>query len=516
MILSNKKLQMIFFPIISGVLLSLSFSIEKLWVICFVALIPLFYAIFKFAINKKRTFLIMLLFSLAYYIPLMQWVYQVHCKLPFSKNVSYLILFICTILIGVVQSKYYIVSTFFYSHLRRNKFYDVITFSVLFVFGEYLMERTPWIAFPWGKISAIPTSFVPFIQSASLFGDKFISLIVLLVNGFLAYGIFKLKNKKSFIKYASVALLIFVINISYGLIKLKMPRNPKNPYGVMVVQGNYSGLNKWESSLTEMFKTYIDLTYNNIDDNTKIVIWPETAVPTMLIKESYYEKELLKLAKEKDVTIIAGFFTESSEDKAFNSLVAFYPDGKMSEPYKKAVLAPFGEYFPLGDIVKKFIPPLRELVETMSIVSVGKENKSISAREGEVGCIICYESIFRKSAFKNIENGSEILAIASNDSWFGETSALRQHFSHAILRAVESNRFVIRSSNTGVSAIISPNGEIMCKADFFEQTTCKHMVYNINQNTLIFNVDILYIVSLLVFIGTVISFLIRKLLPKNR
>ena len=345
------------------------------------------------------------------------------------------------------------------------------------------MENTPFLAFPWGKIEVIATEFTPFIQSASIFGGMFISFLILIINGGLAFIIINYKNKKKIVFAFVVISLIFITNITVGILRIKN-ENKALEFKALVVQGNYSGLSKWKSSTSEMFDTYLKLTRDGVDKDTKLVLWPETAIPTRFYKNENYENELFKLANELNVTIIVGCYTEDNSEQCYNSLLAISPNKIISKPYCKQILAPFGEYFPFGELFKKMLPDFCDIINKNSGNFAGKNTTIIDTPVGKIGGVICYESIFTNISVNNVNNCAEILTVASNDSWFGKSVALYQHHSHSIMRAVETNRFVLRASNTGISSIISPFGEVVNSAKPFVATSCKDYIYLNNEKTL--------------------------------
>ena len=461
-----------FLCVISGIVLSVSFTYKHLWFLCMFCLVPLFYVILKYEFKTKTMLKYMFLFQLGYYVPLMMWLLNMSVLLPFSNTKSRLILFSATVFIGILQGFYISLATVFFAKAKTNTLSDVFLFSLLFVLGEWFMEHTPIIAFPWGKLGVIATPFKSFIQSASIFGGMFISFLILIINGTLAYIIINHKYSEKTLTAIIITGMIFTVNLAFGYTRIKSEVKGK-PVKAMVVQGNFSGLDKWHSSSKDMFEVYLNLTRQNARKDTKLIIWPETAVPTSFCTESCYCTELKKLSEELNATIVSGFFIceEKDNKKYYNALIAFLPDGTISDSYCKQVLAPFGEYFPLGNYLARRFPALSELIESSSGVSRGDKTKVLEADNSKIGAIICYESIFTKMSVENSRQGADILVVASNDSWFGESPALYQHFSHSIMRAVESQKYVVRASNTGISAIISPFGEVISSASPFKKTT---------------------------------------------
>ncbi|MFY9381786.1 MAG: apolipoprotein N-acyltransferase, partial [Eubacteriales bacterium] len=129
--------------------------------------------------------------------------------------------------------------------------------------------------------------------------------------------------------------------------------------------------------------------------------------------------------------------------------------------YYKRHLVPFGEYVPLQKFIETVIPPLANLVMTRDPVLPGTNSAVHITPYGKIGSLICFDSIYENLSADSVRDGAEIIAISTNDSWFDGTVALRQHVAQAVLRAIETDRYILRSANTGISCVISPSGDIL-------------------------------------------------------
>ncbi len=486
--------------LVSGIILSVAFTFRNAWWLCFIGLVPLMLVILGTKYNAHRLVRYIFTFSLGYYVPLMMWIFEISAILPISKGFAYFLLTIGIILIGLLQGTYLALATIVFPKIKSGGFRDIIFFSALFVLGEFFQEYTPLIAFPWANIAVIATDFTPFIQSASLFGGLFISFLIIFMNGCIAYKILHFRERRKVIFAFAVMLIVFLSNTAYGYVRINLEK-PRDGFDALVVQGNHSGLNKWSTTTETMFDEYVSLTKKGATPGTKLVVWPETAIPTDFFSHPELQKELVNLAQELDTTLLVGFFINEGGDQSYNSMIAVSPSGEISKPYHKQILAPFGEYFPLGNFFKKLLPMLSEVIDNSSGVLKGEAAEVIDTPLAKIGGIICYESIFSRVSRDSVKGGAEILAIGSNDSWFGETSALYQHYSHAIMRAVETKRFVLRASNTGISAIISPFGEVKSYAAPFVATYSSADVNLISERTLYSKIgDIIIIPCVIIFL----------------
>ena len=130
-------------------------------------------------------------------------------------------------------------------------------------------------------------------------------------------------------------------------------------------------------------------------------------------------------------------------------------------------LVPFGEYVP------SWVPWLHKLVPDIGNFRPAQDSGTISLTVNDnplhIGLLICYESIFAAAMRQRLEHGPNLLAVLTNDAWYGQSPAARQHLQAPRLRGVESGRFVMRAANTGVSAIIAPDGTLASTIDWWQQ-----------------------------------------------
>lgn len=255
-------------------------------------------------------------------------------------------------------------------------------------------------------------------------------------------------------------------NLLYGA--LAVPPETKKTTQALLVQGNYSDSKKWREDINSTYERYESLTLNGLTPQTGIVIWPETAVTTVLNDNPWLQDSLRELASQNNITIITGAFdsqlNQQGQREYYNALYVITPDGNISEPYYKQALVPVGEFIPFEKAVAIILPwvsELRALEGTYFPLAFGSENMIFQIPEGKISGIICYESIIPHIAREQSAMGSELLVMITNDSWFGTSAALTQHLAHAQMRAVENGKYLVRAGNTGITAIISPLGEII-------------------------------------------------------
>jgi len=137
-----------------------------------------------------------------------------------------------------------------------------------------------------------------------------------------------------------------------------------------------------------------------------------------------------------------------------DSVTGFYLNA-----YDKMQLVPFGEYLPLvGNI-----PFLRNIIFNIGDMTRGEKQTLFQCEGHQFGVMICFESTFPYLARRLAKNGAAFLTVVTNDGWFGMTSALEMHLSHAVFRAIETRRNVVQCANTGISAMVDSKGRIVGK-----------------------------------------------------
>jgi apolipoprotein N-acyltransferase len=364
------------------------------------------------------------------------------------------------------------------------------------------------------NISVALVRFLPFLQTASLFGNGIITFIT--VFSCCCIGLFLIdKQKKVLIKTASIVL---TFNLVLGSIIFIIPEKRGKEVSACVIQGNVTMGEKWQFGvLTSVIKEHENLIRSALNENDcDVVLMAETVFPATYSKNGLIHQTLSKIAKEYNVTIIFGVILKAEDDGSYNAMMAIYPDGSTSEPYIKRQLVPFGEKLPSFDLMGKIVPALRELEGGSSYVE-GTESINIPSHDGTIyGPLVCYDSVFPEFSRENVLNGAEIIAVSTNDSWYKDGKAVRQHQSQSCIRAIEAGRYVFRSANTGISCVINSKGKISEESEILKKDYVCAMGYEMNHKTLyvLFGNTSLYFSF--IFIGILFLCKIYKKVIKER
>ncbi len=238
---------------------------------------------------------------------------------------------------------------------------------------------------------------------------------------------------------------------------------PSQPVRVGFVQP-YATM-KWEQSEVEAnLRRVWEETRNLKEDAPEIILWPESATPVPVIGSLGLKEGVENLAAYMGVPILMGNMAFLESEGVYENGV-FWVDpskGLAEEYYVKRKLVPFGEFIPF----RRYIPFVETFVPISLDCRPGERAYNFyfedrgSGNEIEIGPLICYEDVFPNIARETVRAGADWLFVATNNSWYGEEAGAYQHANHAVIRAVENRRPVLRSGNGGWSGWIDEWGNI--------------------------------------------------------
>ncbi len=359
--------------------------------------------------------------------------------------------------------------------------------ACLWTFFEWIQTLT-WAGVPWGKLALTQTGFLWGIQCASLLGSYLVCFIMVFVSGLAAGALEQLffkKNRRFSLVIASVALAVFTLNFVFGAVRVETfnPEKLGKSVKAAAVQGNISSSEKWNSTPVYTIDVFEDLTFEAARQGAKLILWPETALPYVLNSNDILKDYLNGLSNQTGASVLAGTFTEN-EDGSVSNVICLSENGELSENfYSKRRLVPFGEFVPMQRVVEFLVPPLARLSAVRTTLVPGTDTAVFDTKYGNVGCLICFDSIYDSLALDTARDGAQLICISTNDSWFKDSSALYEHNRHARLRAVESGRYVVRSASTGISSVISPVGKVESFLGPMEKGVVASDVYMIDKPT---------------------------------
>lgn len=236
------------------------------------------------------------------------------------------------------------------------------------------------------------------------------------------------------------------------------PRPAGNAVAVAVLQPGTTLEEKWDPSDSAGIADRVwRLTREAASAGARVVLWPESAVPYSLERDPSYRRLVETLAHQLQVTIVLNSIGHTSDGGYTNAAYVVTPAGVEKRRYDKIRLVPFGEYVPLvGRLAFA-----RALVREVGHFTPGHDARPLAAEPLQMGMAICYEIVFPDLVASEVRKGAQVLGTLTNDGWYGYSWAPTQHFAQAVLRAVETRRWVVRAALTGISGFIDTRGRVV-------------------------------------------------------
>ncbi len=332
----------------------------------------------------------------------------------------------------------------------------LLLFPGLYVLLEWLRG---WLftGFPWLKLgyTQIDGPLAGYAPIAGVYG---LSLLVALSGGLL-WCLIRLHSRG---RAAALAGLLAIWLGGLGLQRIAWTWPAGEPFQATVVQANIPQATKWDpDALVGIMDAYVDLTLEHLDSG--LILWPETAIPDFLhqVREALIEP-LAERARREGVEIVIGIPTmNTATGHYYNGLLSI---GSQEDLYAKRHLVPFGEFMPF----KSWLVPLARAFEVpMSDFSAGdKERPLLRVGPWVAGASICYEDVYPELVAQALPQARYLINV-SNDAWFGDSLAPHQHLQMARMRALETGRYMVRATNTGISAIVDERGRTIGQVPSF-------------------------------------------------
>jgi apolipoprotein N-acyltransferase len=298
----------------------------------------------------------------------------------------------------------------------------------------------------------------PLVGFAPVLGVYGIGVLLAISAGLLGYVVTQPR------RWFWLGLIATIYGVGVGLRAVEWSTSSGKELRVALIQGNVAQAIKW--SIEERQKTltlYASLTqpYWGAD----LIVWPETAVPAFNTQVEPYLQQLQSQAAAAGSDMLVGIpYRDTNSGRYFNSVISL---GRAPGVYHKQHLVPFGEYMPFPAL----LGPLLEFLDIpMSSFSSGGAQQPLLTVAGQhVGISICYEDVFGEEVITALPTAG-LLVNVSNDAWFGDSMAPHQHLQMARMRALESGRYMLRATNTGISAVIDAKGTVRAVAPQFQST----------------------------------------------
>jgi len=436
----------------------LAFAPFQFWFISVASIAALIY-LWQTSSSSRQSFLVGWFFGLGYFAAGIYWVY---ISLHDFGNATPLVATLITVLLICWQGLYIgllglavqcIKSAF--SIRATYLLLPPLWFSMEWLKG-IVITGFPWLSVGYSHLDSPLAPIAPWIGTYGLSALSVALSIVLLI----------VLTRTIKIHALVIAIFVSLLLVLSVLSKNEQTQALSKAITISQVQGNIEQHIKWQADKRqEIFNVYWQQTQQHWDSD--LIVWPETAVPgkTELIEESVL-LPMSMLATENGASILFGVVvSDLAKSRYFNSMLMV---GDNQGIYSKRHLVPFGEYMPMRwllNFVNQFIRI------PMSDMQVGDDKQTLMSVNGvKLGVSICYEDVFSRDINLDLPEAN-ILINTSNDAWFGDSLAPHQHLQIAQMRALETGRPMVRSTNTGITAFIDYKGRITQKTSQFKVET---------------------------------------------
>lgn len=376
--------------------------------------------------------------------------------------------------------------------------------QILIWIGYEYFRTQGFLGYPYGNIGYTQYLFIPFIQISSIVGIWGVTALVVFPSTYIAHAIKDgVGDFRSFVRAHKPEPMVFAVLVAASLI-----------YG-FAVQEDYSNEEKWKVALVQHnadtweggvrafsrnLETLIDLSKKALEHDPEIVIWSETAfVPGVDWHTKYRTdhdkyrlvKRFREFMKNREVPFVTGnddgqlkdphkppVLPDGSMNRVDYNAVLLYHENELKKIYRKTHLVPFTEHFPYEETFPRFHQALLE--KDYHFWAEGQEYTVFNAEGVKFSTPICFEDVFGYLSRRFVNKGAEVIVNLTNDSWSGSVAAQMQHMAMAVFRAIENRRSVVRSTNSGMTCTINPDGEII---DMLEPFTRDYLISSVPLHT---------------------------------
>lgn len=446
-------------PILSGILLILIQPPLSVSPLAFLALLPLFSSISKK--NLRASFVAGYVTGIVSFSGLIYWVVTAMNHYGgINIILSTVILLLFVLYLSLFTGLFGLICAWLE---RRFSVPVCISSPIVWTLLEYLRGALQ-TGFPWSYLAHSQYNFLTLIQVVSITGSYFISFLIVAVNG-VVFMIWR--RQKGRLAYASFIGILFLGTIIYGYISLQQ-KEVRADKTAAIVQGNVRQDVKWDEAFkNSTVRKHAQMTLEK-SKNVDLIIWPETAMPFIFEQEINARQYVTWLPRELNADLLFGTISRDESQGFRNSALLAGKTGNLSR-YDKVHLVPFGEYTPLVS----YIPFLKDLTAAGGDFTRGAGHIPLKSDVGLVGVLICYEGVFPAITYETVREGAQVLVNLTNDAWYDRTSAPYQHFAFYIFRAIETDRYILRAANTGISAVIDPKGRVLERTNIFTEEVLK-------------------------------------------
>jgi len=317
----------------------------------------------------------------------------------------------------------------------------------------WLFTGFPWLSLGYGQIDGPLSGWAP------VGGVYAVSLVTAVVSGALALLLLGSTRRA---RLGAVSVLLLIGASSLLLLDREWTQVSGEPVRVALVQGSISQDRKWlPEQRRPTMRLYRQLTF--AEREAELVLWPEVAIPAMRYQVDAWLDALDEQARRAGVSLLLGILVDDFDnDRFYNSLIS---SGEAEGEYHKRHLVPFGEFFPVPSFIRNWMRLMS--LPNRDTAHGDRDQAPLRAADLVLAPSICYEDAYGAEQ-RDFLPEATVLVNVSNDAWFGDSIAPHQHLQIARMRALETGRYMLRATNTGITAIIDAGGRVLATVPQFE------------------------------------------------
>ncbi len=470
--------------LLSSLLQVLIFPLAGLYVLSWVAFAPLIVALLRArpagaleiegsanlqAAKPGQAFLLSYTSGILWYAGTCYWIYDtMHDHGGLSAPVALLALFLFCLYLGLYHGLFGLLLSLAVGPGRDDR-RALLATPFLWVAVE--LARTRVTGFPWNLLGTAQVDNISLSRITTWTGVYGVSFEIMLVNVAVAAAFLVPRKKRNTLLMASFAAaavlqagrLVDAPALATDHAALLMQEN-------IPVDTNWTR-NAFEQALSEL----IDLSVKDAAAESSVsgsmgvlgteqrkmdlIVWPESPAP-FFTNDPLFRDPVSRMARETHSWVVTGAIGSTpaksggSGSQVFNSAALISPAGEWTARYDKVHLVPFGEYLPFP----RLLAFAGGLTKEVGEFGMGESRVPLDAGGTRLGVFICYESVFPDEVRQFANNGAQVLVNLSNDGWYGDSGAYAQHLNQTRMRAIENGRWLLSTTNTGVTASIDPYG----------------------------------------------------------
>jgi apolipoprotein N-acyltransferase len=458
--------------LISALLQVLIFPLPGVYVLSWVALAPLIFALLHARsageleiagvlrlrpASPGQGFLLSYVCGILWYAGTCYWIYDtMRLYGGLSAPMALLTLFLFCCYLGLYHGFFGLFVSLL-AGSSRNYRRALVATPFLWVAME--LARTRITGFPWNLLGTAQVDNVSLCRLATWTGVYGISFEIALVNVAMAAAFLVPKEKRGAMLTAALAAAAV---LQAGRL-IEAPSANGNHKALLVQQNIPVAANWTPEYFQQTLKELTDLTANSVsaqgEAKIDLLVWPESPAP-FFTNDSRFRETISDLARETKAWVVTGVIgTSAGNTPMFNSAALVSPTGDWTARYDKVHLVPFGEYLPFPSLFAFAGGLTKEVGE----FEHGTSRAPLDADGEKLGVFICYESVFPGEVRQFADHGAQVLINISNDGWYGDSGAYAQHLNQTRMRAIENDRWLLSTTDTGVTASIDPWGRVAAR-----------------------------------------------------